>query len=307
MTALPSLRQLAYLVRVAEKLNFTQAAEASFVTQSTLSGGIQELERQLGAQLVERDRQSVRMTPVGEDVVARARVLLSMASDLVEHAQRAAEPLSGLLRLGAIPTIAPFMLPPLVRTARERHPKLKIALREDTTVRLLRQLRDGALDFALIALPWETDGLRVRALFDDELWLIAAEGDPAARAARPPVASLDPQRLLLLEEGHCLRSHTLQGCGLSESANATGIEASSLTTLVQMVEEGLGLALLPEMAVRAGLLNGTSVIARPIGAPAPRRGIVLVARSSTARSIEFEALAAIAATLGRSPSRRRPR
>jgi LysR family hydrogen peroxide-inducible transcriptional activator len=307
MSALPSLRQLSYLVRLSERLNFTQAAEACFVTQSTLSGGIQELERQLGARLVERDRQHVRMTPIGAEVVERARVLLSMAADLVEHAARAAEPMTGLLRLGAIPTIAPFMLPALVRTAREHHPRLRIALREDTTVRLLQQLRDGALDFGLIALPWDTAGLRVRELFDDELWLIAAEGDPAAKPARPSVASLDPERLLLLEEGHCLRSHTLEGCGLTERANPTGIEASSVTTLVQMVEEGLGIALLPEMAVRAGLLVGSSVIARPIGAPAPRRRIALVARASTARGEEFEALAAIAATLGREPGRRRPR
>ena len=305
MSALPSLRQLTYLVKLSEKLNFTQAAEASFVTQSTLSGGIQELERQLGVQLVERDRQHVRMTPIGDEVVERARALLSMATDLVQRASSAAEPMTGLLRLGAIPTIAPFMLPVLVRTARERHPRLRFALREETTARSLEQLRDGSLDFALIALPYDTTGLLVRPLFDDELWLIAAEGDPAVRPARSSVDQLDTQRLLLLEEGHCLRSHTLQGCGLAERANATGIEATSVTTLVQMVEEGLGIALLPEMALRAGLLAGTSVVARPIGSPAPRRGIALVARASTARLAEFEALAAIATTLGREPKRRR--
>ncbi|RPH45475.1 MAG: hydrogen peroxide-inducible genes activator [Burkholderiales bacterium] len=307
MSALPSLRQLSYLVKLSEKLNFTQAAEASFVTQSTLSGGIQELERQLGAQLVERDRQHVRMTPIGEEVVERARALLSMATDLVQRASIAAEPMTGLLRLGAIPTIAPFMLPALVRTARERFPRLRFALREETTSRSLEQLRDGSLDFALIALPYDTTGLLVRPLFDDELWLIAAEGDPAVRPARASVAQLDHQRLLLLEEGHCLRSHTLEGCGLAERANATGIEATSVTTLVQMVEEGLGIALLPEMALRAGLLAGTSVVARPMGSPAPRRGIALVARASTARIAEFEALAEIAATLGREPKRRRPK
>jgi LysR family hydrogen peroxide-inducible transcriptional activator len=305
MSALPSLRQLSYLVRLSEKLSFTQAAEASFVTQSTLSGGIQELERQLGVQLVERDRQHVRMTPIGDEVVARARVLLSMAGDLVAHVSLAAEPMTGLIRLGAIPTIAPFLLPPLLRITRERHPKLRIALREDTSARALAQVRDGSLDFALIALPFDTTGLLVRELFDDELWLIAAEGDPCTKPVRPSVAQLDPQRLLLLEEGHCLRSHTLEGCGLSERANASGIEASSVTTLVQMVEEGLGIALLPEMAVRAGLLNGTSVVARPIGAPAPRRGIALVARASTARTTELDALAQIAQTLAREPKRRR--
>jgi len=305
MSALPSLRQLTYLVRLSEKLSFTQAADACFVTQSTLSGGIQELERLLGAQLVERDRQNVRMTPVGDAVVTRARVLLSMAADLVELAARESAPLGGLLRLGAIPTIAPFLLPRLLRVSRERHPQLRIALREDPSARVLAQLRDGALDFALIALPWDTTGLLVRPLFDEELWLIAAEGDPAAQRARPTIAALDPQRLLLLEEGHCLRSHTLQGCGMTERANPSGLEASSLTTLVHMVEEGLGVALLPEMAIRAGLLNGTGVVARPIGAPAPRRGIALVARASTARQEAFEALAAIAASLARETAPRR--
>jgi LysR family hydrogen peroxide-inducible transcriptional activator len=306
MSALPSMRQLSYLVKLSETLNFTQAAGACFVTQSTLSGGIQELERQLGAQLVERDRQHVRMTPVGVDVVERARVLLSMAGDLVAHATRAAEPMTGLLRLGAIPTIAPYLLPVLLRTSRERHPKLRIALREDPSARLLERVRDGSLDFALIALPYDVSGLLSRELFVEELWLIAAEGDPAARRARPNVASLDPERLLLLEEGHCLRSHTLAGCGLAEQANASGIEASSVATLVQMVEEGMGIALLPEMAIRAGALNGTSVVARPMAAPAPRRGIAIVARASTARTAEFEALAGIATTLADAP-RGRPR
>jgi len=306
MSALPSMRQLSYLVKLSEKLNFTQAAEACFVTQSTLSGGIQELERQLGAQLVERDRQHVRMTPVGTDVVERARVLLSMAGDLVAHATRAAEPMTGLLRLGAIPTIAPYLLPVLLRTSRELHPRLRIALREDPTARLLERVRDGSLDFALIALPYDVSGLMSRELFVEELWLIAAEGDPAARRARPDVAALDPERLLLLEEGHCLRSHTLEGCGLTERANASGIEASSVSTLVQMVEEGMGIALLPEMAIRAGALNGTSVVARPIAAPAPRRGIAMVARASTARIAEFDALAGIVTTLAGAP-RGRPR
>ena len=301
MSALPSLRQLSYLVKLSETLNFTQAAQACFVTQSTLSGGIQELERLLGVRLVERDRQHVRMTPVGETVVGRARVLLSMATDLVEHASRESEPLGGLVRLGAIPTIAPFLLPRLLRTARERHPRLRIALREDPTAGTLARLRDGVLDFALIALPWDTTGLLVRPLFDEELWLIAAEGDPAARRTQPSIESLDAGRLLLLEEGHCLRNHTLAGCGLTERANPSGLEASSLTTLVQMVEEGLGVGLLPEMAIRAGLLAGTGVVARPIAPPVPRRGIAIVARASTARREAFAALGDIAASLVREP------
>lgn len=262
MTALPSLRQLRYLVTLADTLNFTRAAQACFVTQSTLSGGIQELERVLGATLVERDRQRVVLTPVGHEIAARARGLLSMAGDLMAVAAASADPMAGLIRLGAIPTIAPFLLPPLLKAARIRCPDLRVALREDQTARLLERLRDASLDFALIALPWDTRGLRVLELFAEELWLIAAPGDPAARRARPTVDSLDPLRLLLLEEGHCLRRHTLSGCGLSETANPTGLEATSVPTLVQMVDEGLGFALLPEMAVRAGALNATDVVDR---------------------------------------------
>ena len=307
MSLLPSLRQLSYLIAVSESLNFTQAAAACHVTQSTLSGGIQELERLLDATLVERDRHAVRMTPVGEAVVNRARNLISMANDLVEHAAQAGRPMTGLLRLGAIPTIAPYLLAPLLRISRERHPLLRIALREDQTSRLLEQVRAGDLDFALIALPFDTHELKLATLFDEELWLIALAGDATSRLVRPRVEQLDPQRMLLMEEGHCLRTHTLTGCGLGERANPGGLEASSVSTLVQMVEEGLGFGLLPEMAIRSGALNQTTVIARPIAAPAPRRTIAMVARQSTARGVEFDAIAAIARALEpiASPARKR--
>jgi LysR family transcriptional regulator, hydrogen peroxide-inducible genes activator len=297
MSLLPSLRQLSYLIAVSESLNFTQAAAACHVTQSTLSGGIQELERLLDATLVERDRHAVRMTPVGEAVVNRARNLISMANDLVEHAAQAGRPMTGLLRLGAIPTIAPYLLAPLLRISRERHPSLRIALREDQTSRLLEQVRAGALDFALIALPYDTEGLKLATLFDEELWLIGLAGDATSRLVRPRVEQLDPQHTMPMEEGHCLRTHTLTGCGLGERANPGGLEASSVSTLVQMVEEGLGFGLLPEMAIRSGALNQTTVIARPIAAPAPRRTIAMVARQSTARGVEFDAIAAIARAL----------
>jgi LysR family transcriptional regulator, hydrogen peroxide-inducible genes activator len=307
MAALPSLRQLRYLVALADTLNFTQAAEASFVTQSTLSGGIQELERVLGAKLVERDRQHVALTALGAEVVERARALLSMASDLVEHVQAASQPMTGLVRLGAIPTIAPFLLPPLLKTLRMQYPMLRVALREDQTERLLERVRAGSLDFALIALPYDTTGLRVEPVFTEELWLIALEGEPSAKRAKPTVAALDIDRLLLLEEGHCLRSHTLHGCGLTERANPSGLEATSVSTLVQMVDEGLGIALLPEMALRTGILGGTGVIARPIAAPAPTREVALVARATSARIAEFDALADIARGLASTPPRRRRR
>jgi len=291
MPALPSLRQLRYLVALSETRSFTRAAEACFVTQSTLSAGLKELESTLGAQLVERDRQSVRMTPLGDTVVERARGLLAGAEDLVEAAAAGAKPMTGLLRLGAIPTIAPFLLPSLLPIVRERHPALRLALREDLTAKLLVRLEDGELDFALIALPFETEGLLVRSLFDDELWLVAPEGDPQLATKKITISPRMAERLLILEEGHCLREHTLQACGRAQVASAEGLEATSLLTLVQMVESGLGLALVPELAIQAGLLASSRLVARPLASPAPKRTVALVARPSTARALEFSALA----------------
>jgi LysR family hydrogen peroxide-inducible transcriptional activator len=291
MRALPSLRQLRYLVVLSQTRNFTRAAEACFVTQSTLSAGLKELETTLGVQLVERDRQSVRMTPVGDAVADRARGLLAGAEDLLEAASAGAQPMSGTLRLGAIPTIAPFLLPSLLRVVRQRYPALRLALREDLTANLLLRLEGGELDVALIALPFDTDGLLVQPLFDDELWLVAPKGDPQLAVKKLTVSQRMTERLLLLEEGHCLRDHTLEACGRAQVASAEGIEATSLLTLVEMVESGLGLALVPEIAIQAGLLASSELVARPLASPAPKRTVALVARRSTARSTEISALA----------------
>ena len=257
----------------------------------------------MGATLVERDRQQVRFTPLGLEVVDRARVLLAQAGDLVSHVARCAGPLTGMVRLGAIPTLAPYVLPPLMRAAREQLPDLRIALREDRTASLLAQVHDASLDFALIALPYETPGLLVIPLFEEELWLIGAEHDPATRSARPTIDSIDASRLLLLAEGHCLREHVLQSCRLTEPLPE--IEATSLTTLAQMVEAGMGIAIIPEMAIRGGLVKGMAITARPIGAPAPRRGIAMVARPTSARREAFETLGRLATELAQTAARGR--
>jgi len=291
MPALPSLRQLQYLVAIAEHLNFTRAAEACFVTQSTLSAGLKELETVLGAQVVERDRRSVVLTPLGREIAARAKALLAEAEDLVNLAAGAGEPMTGTLRLGVIPTIAPFLLPKALPGLRERYPKLRLALREDLTENLLARLRDGELDLALIALPYDTGELLVRPLFDDEFWLAGPADDAALRAKRPAVTGAVTERLLLLEEGHCLREHTLAACGRDKPSSSAGLEATSLLTLIQMVESGLGLALVPELALRSGVLSNTGLVARPLAPPAPRRTIALVARHTTARSTELDELA----------------
>ncbi len=286
---LPSLRQLRYFVTLAEKLNFRAAAETCFVTQSTLSAGIKELETQLGTQLVERDKRSVRLTPPGEQVAARARRLIAEAADLVETARATKAPLSGPLRLGAIPTIAPFLLPRALPPLRARYPRLRLFLREDLTARLLEQLRAGELDAALIALPYATGELDLRRLYRDEFRFVARRDHPLARLAKVPVERLDPAEVILLEEGHCLREHAIEACGRSEREN--GIEATSLPTLLQMVEGGLGVTLLPETALAADILSGTRLVARPFAARVPAREIALAARGSSARRRDLELLA----------------
>jgi LysR family transcriptional regulator, hydrogen peroxide-inducible genes activator len=290
MAALPSLRQLGYLVALAQHLSFTRAAAACFVTQSTLSAGLKELEATLGATLVERDRQSVLMTPLGLEVAARARSLLAAAEDLAQLAAAAAEPMTGTLRLGAIPTLAPFLLPRILPGLRAKYPRLKLLLREDVSANLLQRLADGQLDFALLALPFDTGDMQVRPLFNDEFWLVGREDDPELRARRASISAPVAERLVLLEEGHCLRQHTLAACPRSAPSNRSGVEATSLLTLVQMVESGIGLALVPEIALSSGLLKGSNLVARPLTPPAPKRSIVLLARRSSARQAELAAL-----------------
>jgi LysR family transcriptional regulator, hydrogen peroxide-inducible genes activator len=291
---LPSVRQLRYLAVLADKLNFRAAAEACFVTQSTLSAGIKELETQLGARLVERDKRSVRLTPAGEQVAARARRLVAEAADLVATARAGTAPLSGDLRLGVIPTIAPFLLPRALPPLRKRYPALRLFLREDLTARLLEQLRAGELDAALIALPYETGGLELRELFRDDFRFVAPKDHPLAATKTVAVERLDHAEVILLEEGHCLREHAIEACATRKGGRAgqgAGIEATSLPTLLQMVEGGLGVTLLPETALAAGLLHGTGLVSRPFTARVPARTLALAARPSSARARDLELLA----------------
>lgn len=290
MAYLPSLKQLTYLVALAKELNFTRAAETCFVGQSTLSAGLKELEDGLGIHLVERDRQNVSITPAGLEVLERAKTILAASQDLVEYAGASGKPMTATIRLGVIPTIAPFLLPIVLPEVRKRFPDLKITLREDLTANLLSRLAEHKLDFALIALPYDTNGLLVEELFDDDFWLVARAGDPALKGKEVTLPAKMAERLLLLEEGHCLREHSLQACKKADIRKAEGMEATSLLTLLQMVESGLGIALLPEMAVKSSLLNSTELVAKALASPAPKRVIALVARASTAHTQEFVAL-----------------
>jgi LysR family hydrogen peroxide-inducible transcriptional activator len=289
--ALPTLRQLVYLVELSQRLNFRVAAEAQFVTQSTLSAGIKELEALLGVQLVERDNRNVRLTAIGENVVARAKELLAAATDLAEAARAAARPLSGPLRLGAIPTIAPYLLPRVLPSLRRAYGDLKLYLREDVTKVLLERLRAGGLDVALIALPFDTGDLYLRELFRDDFSLVTREADRAAGNKGVALRKVDTGDMLLLEEGHCLRDHVIAACGPRRGTWETRVEATSLTTLIQMVEGGLGMTLLPGITLEAGILKGTGLVARHFLAPVPSRTLALVARRTSPRRRDADLLA----------------
>jgi LysR family hydrogen peroxide-inducible transcriptional activator len=292
---LPTLRQLQYLKLLVEHGGFGRAAEAAHVTQPTLSAGIQELERCLGAPVVERARSGVILTPVGEEALRRARTILNEAEELVEAAKNASQPLTGRFRLGVIPTVAPFLLPKALPLLRERFPKLRLFLREDLTHRLVAALRAGQLDAALIALPYDLSGLHCAHVSDDELLAAMPANHPLAGQKTAQPEALEHEDLILLEDGHCLREHALAACGLKPPRAAPGEEAvfaaTSLPTLVQMVGSGLGVTFLPAMAVEAGLTDAAPVAVRPIAAEHPSREIVVAWRAGSSRAAEGKLLA----------------
>ncbi|USI71386.1 hydrogen peroxide-inducible genes activator [Sphingomonas morindae] len=289
---LPTLKQLQYLVALHEHGHFGNAAEACFVTQSTLSAGLRELESLLGLTLVERTRRVVRFTPVGERIALQARRVLAEAETLTDLARAAGKPLSGELRMGVIPTIAPFLLPQLLPRLRNEWPDLKLYLREEVTGQACDSLARGRLDCVLLALPYRCGDVETADLFEDRLHVALAEGEKAAAAPMIAPADIDEHRLLLLEDGHCLKDHALAACNRPELASEAAMLGTSLHTLVQMVDNGLGMTLLPEMAIRAGILNGTSVTTRPLAADHPSRRIALAWRKGSPRAKEFQLLAA---------------
>jgi LysR family hydrogen peroxide-inducible transcriptional activator len=290
-TYLPTIKQLQYLVSLQEHGHFGRAAEASFVSQSTLSAGIRELETLLGVTLVERSRRVVRFTPLGNAVTAKAHRLLREAEELAELVQASGKPLSGELRMSVIPTIAPFFLPRILPRLRKERPGLKLFLREETSGDAVESLHHGRADCVLLALPFGTGDVDKATIGEDGLYVAFPKDDPRDPPAEIPPSMIDEGRLLLLEDGHCLREHALAACNRPElRANATMI-GTSLHTLVQMVDNGLGLTMLPRMAIDAGILNGTNVIARPLKSANASREIALIWRKNSPRADEFRLLA----------------
>ncbi|MEM7666705.1 MAG: hydrogen peroxide-inducible genes activator [Pseudomonadota bacterium] len=290
-TYLPTIKQLQYLVALYEHGHFGRAADASFVSQSTLSAGIRELESLLGVTLVERSRRVVRFTALGEQVVAKANRLLREAEELSDLVQAAGQPLSGQLRMSVIPTIAPFMLPRILPRLKKERPDLKLMLREETSQDAIESLQHGRVDCVLLALPFDTGEVEVEHISDDRLFVAFPKDDPRDPPAQIPPDMIDQGRLLLLEDGHCLRDHALAACNRSELRSSAAMIGTSLHTLVQLVDNDLGLTMLPEMAIDAGILAGTEVVARPVESDTARREIVLVWRKNSPREADFKLLA----------------
>jgi LysR family hydrogen peroxide-inducible transcriptional activator len=291
MTFLPTLKQLQYLAALREHQHFGKAAEACFVTQSTLSSGIRELETLLDAALVERTRRVVRFTPLGEKIARKAVMVLREADDLAALAQAEARPLTGEVRMGVIPTIAPFFLPKVLPRLRTAYPDLKLYLREETSSAVCDALARGQLDCVLLALPFPCGDIASVTLFRDSFHVAAHKDDidGAGKVIHPE--DIDTDKLLLLEDGHCLKEHALTACGRPEYRAETSVVGTSLHTLVQMVDNRLGTTLVPEMALAAGILNGTEVKSRPIDGRHPYREIALIWRRSSPREEEFRLLA----------------
>lgn len=290
-SALPTLRQLQFLVALRAGGSFVAAAEAVGVTQPTLSAGIKELETALGAVLVERGRTGAVLTQAGEEAATRAAQALSEVEELVRAVRSAGRPFAGSFRLGAIPTIAPFLLPRALPMLKKRFPGLKLLMREDLTARLIEGLRARALDAAIIALPYAASGIETASIAEDEFLFLCPDGHPLARRNDLAPEHLKDEDVLLLEDGHCLREHALSVCSATPGRRSAEVGATSLQTLVQMVAGGLGVTLLPKLAAEAGAAAGAPVALRPFAEPVIGRSIGVAWREGSPRADEARMLA----------------
>jgi LysR family transcriptional regulator, hydrogen peroxide-inducible genes activator len=293
MVPLPTPQQLRYLLALAEHRHFGRAAAACAVSQSTLSAGLLALERQLDARVLDRSASKrVVFTPLGEELVRRAGEAMVALNAFVEAADAARAPLGGPLRLGVIPTVGPFLLPRLMPAVRAAFPGLRLFLREDTTPRLLERLAGGQIDVALLALPCDCAGADSVGVVRDPFVVALPARHPLAAADSVPAAALVSERLLLLEDGHCLRDQALAACGRTGAADGPdAFAATSLHTLVQMVAGGLGVTLLPKLAVDAGVAEGAEVALRPLAGAGAWRTLGFAWRPRTAREADYRALA----------------
>lgn len=292
MSRQPTLKQLRYLCALAQHQHFGNAAKSCHVSQSTLSASIVELEEVLSISLVERNNRSVLLTSVGSEVVERAKGVLTDVDDIVSLCEASREPFQGTIRLGVIPTIAPFILPSMLNSLRAQYPLCKLFVREDLSKSLVDALQVGELDVLLLALPFPADQTDTLNLFEDPFYLAAMPDSRLVKSGKLRTRDLQGAEMLLLEEGHCLRDHALEACKLREKDVTIPYQATSLTTIVQMVANGIGATLLPKMATDAGIADGTNLVLRPFDEPDVGRQIGLMWRKKTPRKHEFGLLGA---------------
>jgi LysR family hydrogen peroxide-inducible transcriptional activator len=294
-----NLRDLRYLVALADHKHFGRAAQASFVSQPTLSTQIRKLEDELGVALVERNPRKVLLTETGRAVAERARVILREVEQVRELARRTRDPESGTVRLGLFPTLGPYLLPHVVPLLRARFPQLELLLTEEKTPELVRQLHEGRLDAAVLALPLHDPQLHAEPLFQEQFVLAVPKSHKLAARATLQLDELGDERLLLLADGHCLRDQALEVCHMSGASEKDGFRATSLETLRQMVAAGVGITLLPALSVKPPVARNDDVVLVRFRDPAPSRRIALVWRRTSAMEPFLHRLAAVVRELPR--------
>lgn len=287
MKKLPSIKQLQYLLALHHHQHFGRAAEASFISQSTLSAAITHLEDCLGGQLLERDHKTFIFTPLGEEVVQQSRLILERLDELKAYVTHQGKPMTGSLRLGCIPTIAPFVLSDIVEASKKQYPHLELLLREDTTAQLLHALAEGEIDLLLLALPYPTEGFQTKRLAVD-LFDIVLHQDWATQGVNEDMDTWPDHSIFLLEREHCLTNHALQACALKNNQKIHPFFATSLHTLTQMVNSKLGITFLPQMAIRHGILKGTELISRPLASKKAYREIGVAWRSTSMKQNDYQ-------------------
>jgi LysR family hydrogen peroxide-inducible transcriptional activator len=285
-----NLKDLKYLVALADTGHFGRAAERTFVSQPTLSAQLKKLEEYLGVKLVERHPKNVQLTEVGKEVVARARRMLSEGDEIVALARHNADPLCGKLKIALIPTIGPYLLPRVMQKLRKALPQLGLMLYEHQTEDLLKRLREGEIDLGIVALPVDQEGLESRRLYREEFTVALPTDNPLAQKPSIKAADLKGQTLLLLEDGHCLRDQALEVCSRIDVREAEDFRATSLETLRHMVVAGLGVTLMPALAVEPPFGSQRGLVIRQFSKPAPSRTVGAVWRKSTTRGAAIDAV-----------------
>lgn len=285
-----NLRDLRYLVALADTRHFGKAAQRCHVSQPTLSAQLKKLEEYLGVELIERQPRRVALTEMGEQLVARARRIVSDSDELLTLARSSRDPLSGTLKMALIPTLGPYLLPLIAKTLRKQLPKLKLMLYEYQTEPLLQALRAGDIDMGILALPVHADGVESRKLFDEDFVIALPKDHRFADRSTLKLDDLSGESLLLLEDGHCLRDQALDICGRADLEEDQDYRATSLETLRQMVAAGMGITLLPKLSATGPFATEKSVVIKSFPKPVPTRTVGAVWRKSTTRTGAIKAV-----------------